>query len=93
MFNPKVPHDDMLNERIATVLEELTKHEPTSQEYATTMERLDKLYELRQLNAPKPIDPNTLLLIGGNLAVVLVIVGFERANVITSKALSFVRPK
>lgn len=36
------------------------------------------------------ISPDTLLIVGGNLLGILLILNFEKADIITSKALSFV---
>ena len=36
------------------------------------------------------IDPNTVAIIAGNLAGIMLILNFEKLNVVTSKALSFV---
>lgn len=40
---------------------------------------------------PKPIDRNTLVLAGANLLGIVLIVGHERANVVTSKAIGFIK--
>ncbi len=62
----------------------------TREEYAAMTDQLVKLYGLKKVEDPKKIDPNTLLTVGGNLTGILMIVGHERANVITSKAVQFV---
>lgn len=43
-----------------------------------------------EIDRRRKISPDTLALIGANLAGIVVIIGYERMNVITSKALSFV---
>lgn len=40
---------------------------------------------------PKPVDKNTLILAGANLLGIVAIVGHERAHVVTSKAIGFLK--
>lgn len=61
-----------------------------TEEYSTMADQLIKLYKLREHDAPRRISPDTLALVAGNLAGIVLIVGHERANVVTSKALNFV---
>lgn len=63
--------------------------EPDSDEYGTMLNRLERLKKLQTNHSSKQINPDTLLIVGGNLVGILIIVMHERANVITSKALSF----
>lgn len=60
-----------------------------SEEYATMLNRLERLHKLREKSARKKVSPDTLLLVGGNLAGILIIVSYEHGRAITSKALSF----
>lgn len=62
----------------------------TDEEYPKMVDLLTKLYKLKEQDAPKRISPETWATIGGNLAAILLILNFERAGVITSKALAFV---
>lgn len=60
-----------------------------AKESAKKIKNLERLYALKSKNAPKGLDPNTLLLVGGNLAGILIIVGYEHGHVIVSKAIGF----
>lgn len=64
-----------------------------SDEYKELLKRLEKLHALKEAEAPKKLDPNTALLVGGNILAVVIIVGYERMNVIGSKAMNFINPK
>lgn len=74
--------DDLLSE-----MKTLTSN---TKEYALALDHLSTLYKIKEANSKKKLSPDTKALIAANLAGILVIVGFEKANVVTSKALSFV---
>jgi hypothetical protein len=61
-----------------------------SPEYTNMVDNLIKLNAIAESNSKKGVSADTVALILGNLAGILMIVGHERANVVTSKALSFV---
>ena len=71
-------HDDMLAE------------DPHTEKWAAMADNLTKLYKLREHDAPRRVSPDTLALVAGNLLGIMMIVGHERAHVVTSKAESFV---
>jgi len=79
-----------LEKTIDTLLDRMAVVECDSTEYAQMADQLVKLYKLKEIDAPKRISPDTKALIAGNLAGIVLIIGYERANVITSKALGFV---
>ncbi len=78
---------------IDPVIEELISamagYEPNSEEYTAMAANLKVLLEAKAVE-PKPekLSPNTIAVVAGNLAGILLILGFEKANVVTSKALN-----
>lgn len=90
MFKRTQPEPTGLEEAIADLLSELKGHDTTSDEYAQTVKQLQKLHALKENERPSRVDPNTLLTVGANLAGILMIVGHERAHIVTSKAIQFV---
>jgi uncharacterized membrane protein YkvA (DUF1232 family) len=60
-------------------------------EYPKMVELLAKLYALRNDNTPKRMSPDAKATIAANLAGIILILGHERAHIVTSKALSFVQ--
>lgn len=93
MFNPPKPKSK-LDQAIDDALFTLLSHHPTSDEYATIVERVAKLHKLKEIESPQRVSPDTLLTVGANLAGIMMIIHHERLNVVTSKALSFVmKPK
>lgn len=90
MFTRKANVEDpALDEEIERVLHDLKDVSIKDQEYPKLVETLTKLYSLKP-EQPKPISNDTLAMIAGNLAGIVLIVGYERANIVTSKALGFV---
>lgn len=71
-------------------LDELMQHDVTSEEFDKTMVHVAKLHKMRQEEKPASVSPDTWALIGANLAGIAMIIGYEHAHPIASKALSFV---
>lgn len=90
MFTPKAPYQAKLEKAIDELLLDLATVNSDSEEYNTMIDQLAKLCALRDQTSRKRISSDTLVIVGGNLLGILLIVGHERANVVTSKALSFV---
>jgi len=75
-------------------IDELYTHLSTfsgeDKEYAEIVDQLTKLYALKEDTSKRRVSPDTLAMVAGNLLGIILIVGHERAHVVTSKALSFV---
>lgn len=82
--------DERLEEAIETILIEMAECESDSDEYLELLDRLQRLYAIRQnTNKPrKSISPDTALTVAGNLAGIALIVNYEKLNVVTSKAMN-----
>lgn len=80
----------LLEEAIATLHDEMANYTGDTDEYTKMVDNLSKLYKLRENDSRKSVSPDTIAMILGNLATVAMIVGHERTNVITSKAIAFV---
>lgn len=79
-----------LDEVIDAVQDLLLKGDPTSNDFAKTTEQLDSLYKIKAQNKPDRVSKDTLLTVIANLAGIGLILSYEHAHVVTSKALSFV---
>lgn len=65
--------------------------DPNSDDYMQSIEALERLYKLKQQEtAMSKISPDTAAMIAGNILGILLIIHYERANILASKALSFV---
>jgi len=60
-------------------------------EYKLAVKELTKLYAIKKeaSTSTRRVSPDTVALIVGNILVTAMVVGHERANVVTSKALQF----
>lgn len=93
MFTKKPStNKDGLTKAIDSLLEEMSDLNGDDPEYAKMADQLTKLYALKEIDhkveSNSRVSADTLAVVGANLAGILMIVGHERANVVTSKALS-----
>ncbi len=91
MFNPKPSSNASgLSDAIDEMLVQLHEEDENSDVYAGMVDQLAKLYALKEIDhkitSPSRIDVNTLVLASANVIGILAIVGHERTNIITSKA-------
>jgi hypothetical protein len=78
-----------LDEVIDAALEELKTLKTTDPEYTKTMDRVKELYALKEKNTPKRVSPDAMAAVIGNLAITVLVLNYERAHVVTTKAFSF----
>lgn len=91
MFTKKTPKPTLIDEAIEAILIDLRTKKATDPEYAVMTAQLEKLYKLKEIDiSKKRVSPDTLAVIAGNLAGIVLILGYERAHVVTSKAIGFV---
>lgn len=91
----------MLEKEIERILEKMSLIEnQTSVEYQRLATELDKLVQIdvKHKGATKvdrkKVDPNTLLIIGGEFVMTFVIMTYEKTHVLATKALSHIpRPR
>ena len=55
--------------------------------YDLWLKRAERLSVLRESNAKNRVSRDTLAVVGGNITIAAMIIGFERAHIVTSKAL------
>lgn len=87
---PKRKPTDLENE-IARLLEILNKIDPSDDKYATVADQLKKLYPLKETDSKDRVSKDILVSAVSGLSQILVIVGYEHAHAISSKALGFVK--
>lgn len=85
-------HDKRTNieREMDSLISELQECEVISEEYSLILDRVERLNKIRLSDKGNGISPDTLVVVGGNLAGILLILGYERVNIITTKALGFV---
>lgn len=68
----------------------LPDHTADSEEYAKIVDQIVKLHSLKTEETLKPVSKDTWALIAANLTGIVIIVAYEHAHVITTRALGFV---
>jgi hypothetical protein len=91
MFAHTNPNEAALDENIAKLHRELKTHDPETQEYVMSLEHLTKLYAIKNENRSRRVSPDTMATVIANLVGIGIIVGYERTNIITSKAVGFIK--
>ena len=86
---PKRKPTDLENE-LARLLALMSTIEPTDPNYSTIADQLKKLYPLKETDSKDRVGKDILVSAAAGLAQVLVIVGYEHAHPLTSKAMNFV---
>jgi hypothetical protein len=82
-----------LDETITSVISEISGLEAGTEQYTAAAGSLKVLIEARAVDkatAKPKISPDAIMTVAGNLLGIGLILGFEKANVITTKSLSFV---
>lgn len=87
MFNrtprEKTNIEEAIDEAIATL-------NPYDDDYFKCVEAIKTLHELKQADKPDRVKADTIALVLGNLAGIVLITRFEKTGVVTSKALAFI---
>lgn len=86
----KPKHEDRLDDVIDSLILDLQGFSGTDDEYAKMVKQLDMLYKMQANDKPDRVSMDALATITANLAGILMILHFEKVNVMTSKAMSFV---
>jgi hypothetical protein len=76
-----------LDNVIDKVLDEMNGQSSDSDEFAKMADQLVKLHQLKP--KPKRVSADTLAVVIGNFVVTLIIVGYERTHIMTTRAGNF----
>ena len=90
MFTKRERKPTKLDEIIDELQTYILSTTPDDDDYEDLVARLETLYKMKEQEAPDRISANTKAIIAANIAGIVLILGFEKANVVTSKALSFI---
>lgn len=90
LFTKKQTTSPNIQEQIDTLLGEMKSYDGNSAQYDALLTNLERLYALEEPTKSKPVSKDAVLAVAGNLIGILAILNYERVNVVTSKALSFV---
>ncbi len=79
-----------LEKEIDLILDEMRGIEATTSEYLIRLNNLERLHKMNNEIKNRKVKPDTIAIVMTNLIGIGMILGYERVNIITSKALGFV---
>lgn len=86
--------DQILETVYADALTRLSYEQPDSNAYLELLDRVSKLNSLKTEEKSKRVSPDTLVVCATNILGILLVTRFERAGVVTSKALGIaIKPR
>lgn len=88
MFNRKPKDKQPIDHAIDATFDAYTPYDEDAHKH---LKSLKQLYALRNQDKRKGPSSDTILMVAGNLLGIAMVVGHERANVVTSKALQFIK--
>lgn len=77
-----------ISDEVRHVLEEMAKMKVGSAEYAAAVGNLEGLCKAKGSDATGKVSPDTLVVVAANLLGILLILNYERMNVVGTKAMS-----
>lgn len=91
MFTKKIDDLNGLKE-IINILEDRVKNlDPEDDKYNAHVEQLTKLYKIKESNSPRQVDPDALISAAASILGIVLVLNFEKLNVLTSKAFGLIR--
>jgi hypothetical protein len=81
---------NILEDTIRAALKQLIDEPLGTDEYDRKVDQIAKLYDLKKHNASERVSKDTLYTVVANLAGILLILNYERAHVVTTKAVGFI---
>lgn len=79
-----------ISDEITHVLDRMKSIDPSQEEYTTLVNHIKILSEAQAKKPARMIDRDVLLTVGANLTGILLVLYFERFNVVTSRAFSMI---
>lgn len=80
----------LMDDEIARLTAQLSTMQPLSDDYSKTVDLITKLTKARAERNERAISMDTILTVGANIAGLLLVLNYERLNVISTKALTMV---
>ena len=83
------PEKSGLDLAIDNILSEMQGFTADADEYDKMTVQLERLYKLKEIDRPERVSRDTMAVVFGHIFGIAMIVGYERTNILTSKALTF----
>lgn len=96
MFNKEQTEKTLIDKEIDSVHEQMQSFAADDEQYSEMLNRLERLHKLQiaEKANKKTVSPDAIVSASASIIGIAMILGFEKANIITSKAMSFVfKPK
>lgn len=91
MFNKQKDKKPNIKQEVDHIIGYMAGLEPDSKEYSTAASNLDVLVKAKSCeNTTKKISPDTIAVVVGNLLGIVLVLNYEKMNVITSKAFGMI---
>jgi len=93
LFNKKAKKETItdLDNELENLTIAMMTMDKSSDAYAKTVDQYVKLKEVKSKYENKTINPEVILTTAANIAGILLILNYEKAGAVTSKAISFIR--
>lgn len=82
---------DPLDIAITSLITDMQSHDPSTEQYKDMMNQLERLHKLKGEHHRKRVSPDTLAIVIGNIVGILIIVGYERGHVMTTRAWDYIK--
>ena len=79
-----------IDDEINRVIEKLGSMEPETKDYESASKNLEGLCRARSCKTDRSIDPDTIILALTNILGILLILNYEKLNVVSSKTLGLI---
>jgi hypothetical protein len=80
----------VIDEAFAKILTEMNTYGVETKEYQAAFDNLERLTKMKAEERRFKVSPDTIAIVAGNLAIALIVVGFERGHVMTTKVMGHV---
>lgn len=90
MFNRKPQTKSALDDAIDELITSLRGLDVLDDKYTSTVESIDTLMKLRSSTATERVSKDTLAIVAANLAGIVLVLEYEHARALSSKALTFI---
>lgn len=82
--------DPKLSDSIDKLHTQLLSMDPKSEEYSKVLDTLLKLHKTQAENRPRSVSPDVLVSAAASLLGIILILHYERTEIVTTKAIGFV---
>lgn len=82
-----------LETELDRILEKMEQLDPSDTTYVAYADQLSKLYKLKEVDSKKRVSSDAVLSAATNLTGILLIINYEYAHVLGSRAVSFIGKK